>query len=83
MCVCVCVCVCTCVSGLQIQFTIADIHSNILFCLICMNKRVIRAYACVVDVVYDVTLGFKKGEPSLLGVLNAESCEIDVLVRLV
>lgn len=34
-----------------------------------------------IDVVYDVTLGFKKGEPSILGVLNADPCEIDVLAR--
>ena len=37
---------------------------------------------CLVDIVYDVTLGFKKGEPSILGVLNADPCEIDVLARL-
>ena len=40
-------------------------------------------YPCLVDVVYDVTLGFKKGEPSILGVMNADPCEIDLFVRLV
>ena len=36
---------------------------------------------CLVEAVYDITLGFKKGEPSILGVMNADPCEIDILVR--
>ena len=95
VCACVCVHVCTCVRvfvrvytcvclcyfTLQILFIIADI-TYFLFNFEC-KERVVYEYTCVVDVVYDVTLGFKKGEPSILGVLNADSCEIDVLIRLV
>ena len=36
---------------------------------------------CLVEAVYDITLGFKKGKPSILGVMNADPCEIDILVR--
>ena len=35
----------------------------------------------LVEAVYDVTLGFKKGEPSLLGVMNGEPCDVDILAR--
>ena len=35
----------------------------------------------VVGAVYDVTFGFKEGEPSILGVMNAEPCQVDMLIR--
>ncbi|XP_065889508.1 1-acyl-sn-glycerol-3-phosphate acyltransferase gamma-like [Dysidea avara] len=34
-----------------------------------------------VGAVYDVTFGFKEGEPSILGVMNAEPCQVDMLIR--
>lgn len=41
----------------------------------------VRFIFCLVKAVYDITFGFKKGEPSILGVMNADPCEIDVLAR--
>ena len=52
-------------------------YSNITFITVC-TKNILY---CLVEAVYDVTLGFKKGEPSILGVMNADPCEIDILVR--
>ena len=36
---------------------------------------------CAVGAVYDITFGFKEGEPSILGVMNAEPCQVDMLIR--
>ena len=54
-------------------------YSNITFTTVC-TKYMYILY-CLVEAVYDITLGFKKGEPSILGVMNADPCEIDILVR--
>ena len=54
-------------------------YSNITFITVC-TKYMYILY-CLVEAVYDITLGFKKGEPSILGVMNADPCEIDILVR--
>ena len=89
-CVCVCVCVCACVCVYVCARVRVCAHVRACVCMCgCVHVRMCACVcahsnvcASLVDVVYDVTLGFKKGEPSILGVLNADPCEIDVLVRL-
>ena len=34
-----------------------------------------------VPAVYDLTFGFREGQPTLSGIINAEPCAIDILVR--